>query len=71
VLGSKNLRFLDSDRVKSWRWECLDGGYNFKRRKPLNSDTNTVVPQNASVLVFHGQPKPINLQDPLIVQHWQ
>ena len=71
AVGDKHLRFLDSNQVKSWRWECLDGGHNFKRRRLLTSDTNTVIPENTSVLVFHGQPKPINLQDPVILQHWQ
>ena len=71
AVGDKNLRFFDSNQVKSWRWECLDGGNNFKRRRPLTGDTNTVIPENTSVLVFHGQPKPNNLQDPVILQHWQ
>lgn len=71
ALEHKNLRFLDSKLVKSWRWECLDGGHNFRRRQPLTQNTNTIVPENTSILVFHGQPKPKNLQDAVILQHWQ
>jgi hypothetical protein len=71
TVDNKQVRFLDSERVKSWRWECLDGGYNFKKRNHQFTGNNTVIPQNTDILVFHGQPKPIDLQDFTILQHWQ
>jgi len=71
TIKNSEVRYLDSDRVKSWRWECLDGGYNFKRRNFQLSSASTVIPQNTDILVFHGNPKPADLQDPVVQQHWK
>jgi hypothetical protein len=67
----ESLRFLDPERILSWRWQCLGNGYNFKRRNYQNSDAVTYIPTGTSVMVFHGQPKPADLTDPAITQHWQ
>lgn len=71
VIDSSQLRFLDSARIKSWRWECLEGGYNFHQKNTQILDKKTIVPPNASVMVFHGQPKPADLQDIMIKHHWR
>lgn len=70
-LGSKNFRFINTDRVKSWRWQCLNGGYNFKQRTYQTPDSGTQIPDNTSILVFHGKPKPDQITDPVVVHHWQ
>jgi hypothetical protein len=64
-------RFLDVDRVKSWRWQCLDGGYNFAQKRHLLPNTGTTLLPPTSVLVFHGRPKPDKITDSVIIQHWQ
>jgi hypothetical protein len=68
---SVEQRFFDPTRIKSWRWQCLDGGYNFQTRKYLHPNTGTHFPTDTSILVFHGKPKPVDLTDPLILQHWK
>jgi hypothetical protein len=68
---AKDLRFLDPTRILSWRWQCQGNGYNFKRRNYQSSDSVTHIPTGTSVMVFHGQPKPADLTDPAITQHWQ
>jgi hypothetical protein len=68
---ANDLRFLDLTQILSWRWQCLGNGYNFKRRNYQSADAVTHIPAGASVLVFHGQPKPADLTDPVIVQHWR
>jgi len=70
-MEQNDMRFLDSERIKSWRWQCLDGGYNFTRRKHLNPRGGTTVTDKTSVLVFHGNPKPADLHDSFIIQHWK
>jgi hypothetical protein len=67
----KDLRFLNPERIVSWRWQCLGNGYNFKRRNYQNSDAVTHIPTGTSVMVFHGQPKPDKIQDSVIIQHWK
>jgi hypothetical protein len=71
VISQNERRLFDPERVKSWRWECLDGGYNFTQRRYLAPHTGTIIPEKTSVLVFHGKPKPGEVTDSLIVQHWQ
>ena len=64
-------RFFDQNRVKSWRWQCLDGGYNFDKKKHINPGTGTELADMTSILVCHGKPKPSETTDPTIVQHWK
>jgi len=71
TIENSHVRYLDSERVKSWRWECLDGGYNFKRRNYQSAGLNTIIPSQTDILVFHGHPKPVDLQDPVIAKHWK
>lgn len=68
---NKELRFLDPTQIVSWRWQCLGSGYNFKQRSYQISDLVTHVPIGSSVLIFHGHPKPADLDDPVIKFHWQ
>jgi hypothetical protein len=64
-------RFFHTEWVKSWRWQCLDGGYNFSRRKYLSPGTGTTVDKDTSILVFHGSPKPHEITDAAILTRWQ
>jgi len=71
IIAPAKRQFFDIERVKSWRWQCLDGGYNFIQKRHLRPNTGTTVLDPTSVLIFHGKPKPSEIQDPVIVQHWQ
>jgi lipopolysaccharide biosynthesis glycosyltransferase len=71
VISEFDRRFLNPACVQSWRWQCLDGGYNFKQRIYQNPGAGTVLTQNTSVLVFHGQPKPSEVSDPVVKEHWR
>jgi hypothetical protein len=71
AVDPSQLRFLDQQRVKSWRWQCLDGGYNFKKRMYQTPNSGTVISNNDSVLIFHGKPKPSEITDPIILYHWK
>ena len=63
-------QFLDDRCVQSWRWQAHDGGWDFRTRKPKSPGLGTVIDDNVSVLIFHGKPKPHQIEDPLIAQHW-
>ena len=63
-------QFLDDRRVQSWRWQAHDGGWDFRTRKPRALGTGTKLDQGVSVLVFHGKPKPHQIDDAVIEQHW-
>lgn len=70
IIDSKR-RFFDQERVKSWRWQCFDGGYNFDKKRHITPGTGTAFLDPTSVLIFHGNPKPADVTDSLIVQHWR
>ena len=70
VITQDKRRFLDERLIRSWKWECLDGGWDFKRRKHYDPNTGTRL-DGAGVLVFHGRPNPAEVQDPVILQHWK
>jgi len=68
VLNMSQRRYLE--RIHSWRWQCWDGGYNFRKRTWNQPGAGTNI-QNTDILVFHGQPKPQDVQDPVIMEHWR
>jgi hypothetical protein len=67
----KERKFFDTNRVQSWRWQCLDGGYDFRKRKHYAPGSGTQLLPTTSIMVFHGQPKPEQTTDLIIQQHWQ
>lgn len=58
-------------QVQSWRWQCLDGGYNFAQKRYLKPNTGTYIDPAVSVLIFHGSPKPEQITDSVVSEHWQ
>jgi len=70
ALGPNRIHYFDQSQVQSWRWQCWDGGYDFSRRAHRLPGLGTQIPPNASVLVFHGNPKPHKITDPEIVKLW-
>lgn len=66
-----NIRYLDSSKIQSWRWQAYNGGTEFPSRQYRTPGTGTHMDQDVAVLVFHGQPKPHELlTDDVIKQHW-
>jgi hypothetical protein len=72
TIRQQEIRYLDSARIKSWKWECVDGGLDLKRKKHNNvDDYSTSITADTDILIFHGQPKPDNTQDATVIQHWR
>ena len=71
VLDVNQRRFFDDAHFESFRWQCLDGGYDFFKRRHLQPGKGVVIQPDTSVVVFHGSPKPHESTDPLIKQLWQ
>lgn len=69
VLANRNLRYVNPEHVISWRWQASQGGYDFQRKTWYRPGAGTDI-KNSSILVFHGNPKPHEIQDPVIQQHW-
>lgn len=71
LIPVEKRRFFNTNWVKSWRWQCFDGGFNFSKRKYLAPGTGTTMSDDTSILVFHGTPKPHEITDPVVLVHWQ
>lgn len=67
----ESRRYFNTEAVCSWRWQCKDGGYDFKTRRYYLPNTGSNVSENTHVLIFHGDPKPEKVPDPLVLQHWR
>lgn len=70
IIPENQRRFFDPARVVSWRWQCLDGGYNFTKRRHITPGTGTKIPNSTSILIFHGNPKPDQVVDSEVLAHW-
>jgi hypothetical protein len=71
VITTKHKRFWPDQHFQSWRWQVQEGGYDFARRQHRAPGTAAQVDPDASVIVFHGQPKPHQINDPIVAAHWR
>ena len=71
VLGHNRIRYLEDSQIQSWRWQCLDGGYDFNTRRHKIPGQGTQIPGSTSVLVFHGRPKPHEINDKVVQDLWR
>jgi hypothetical protein len=63
-------RFFEDRYFESYRWQALDGGYDFKNRKHFCPDSGFKIKPETAVLVFHGTPKPHQIKTPEIQRLW-
>ena len=75
IFASAQKQFVTwpSTWAKSYKWEIRNKTdlevYNNKYR--FKSIANPAVSSDTSVLVFHGDPKPHETDDPIIVENWR
>jgi hypothetical protein len=70
VLTDKYLRFMPEHLVKSWRWQIKDGGMDMRSRVYRRPDAGSVLDPDTAVMIFHGSPKPHEVQDPVVQKLW-
>ena len=63
--------YLPEDRVRSWRWQVLDGGYDHRLKAYRTPGTGPEITEQDCVIVFHGDPKPAQVDYPQILTHWR
>jgi len=71
VLKPNQRRFFPEKSALSWRWQALDGGLDPYKRLHHHPGLGTQFGPETSLLIFHGQPKPDQVQDPVIKKHWR
>jgi len=70
VLPPAEIGFFDQQKVVSYRWQIKDGGWDNRRRVYKQPGAGDVLPLGAAIAVFHGSPKPHELQQSRIMAHW-
>ena len=70
-LDLSQLRFFEDRYFQSYRWQCLDGGYDFRYRRHREPGTGVKIAPDTAVVVFHGSPNPHQVQDPVITELWR
>jgi hypothetical protein len=71
LLQHQSYCYFDRNRVKSWRWQAHNGGLDMKTRLYRKLNSGTMIDKDTSFLIFHGRPKPQDIADPTVQQHWQ
>lgn len=62
--------FWPDDLAMSWKWECWRSG-KINNDKYRSDKLQTFIKRETRLLVFHGQPKPEQCEDPKMVSLWQ
>lgn len=69
-LSEGQRQFFPLEFIKSWRWEIKDGGFNFKTRMYKRPGIGSMLDSRTKIMVFHGNPKPHEIADPIIQTLW-
>jgi hypothetical protein len=70
TISYNRRRFFDDHQFESYRWQVLDGGYDFVRRRHKTPGSGSQITDRTSVIVFHGKPKPHQVTDKLVQSLW-
>jgi hypothetical protein len=70
-ISVEKRRFFEDRYFESYRWQCLDGGFDFARRAYKTPGSGVTIQPETAVVVFHGQPKPHQVKDPQILELWK
>lgn len=70
VIDHEQRRFFPDANFQSWRWSAWQGGMDFRERRYRAPGQPAQIKPGVSVLVFHGHPKPHEVNDPVVRQFW-
>jgi len=71
AVPSNQKRFVELNKVQSWRWQTWEGGIDPRTKKTKLPGSGPNLGVDTAVLVFHGQPNPHEINCPVIAQHWR
>lgn len=69
-LSVNQRRFFEDRYFQSYRWQVQEGGYDFSRRVHRAPGSGATIAPDTAVVVFHGNPKPHTVTDPVIQRLW-
>jgi hypothetical protein len=69
----KEIEFYPDDWIRSYKWEIRNRSelLGLGPRSVFKEVRNPTIPENTSVLAFHGYPHIHSVQDPVILENWR
>lgn len=72
-LGRGQIKFWPKEWIQSYKWEIrsrdeIEVKHGVRRFKTVK---DVAIPKDCCVVVFHGEPKPEDIQDRFVVDNWQ
>ena len=72
-IAKDRIKFWPDEWLMSYKWELrerneltrINGTFQFKNIR------NPRIPKECSVVVFHGDPKPQDIEDPFVIDNWK
>jgi hypothetical protein len=71
VIDYNDRRYFEDKFFQSYRWQVAEGGWDFKHRRPNFPGSGISVGQDCTMVVFHGNPKPHQINNELTVKFWK
>ena len=63
---------IPDGKIASYRWEVLHGGMDMRTRAyPHRREIDVLIDPDTSIVVFHGDPKPHQLDNNILKQYWR
>lgn len=68
-----NVAFWPDEWCQSYKWEVRNRGeiVGVGRDRKFATVAEPIIKEQTRILVFHGDPKPDQVQDPIVVDNWQ
>lgn len=73
-MSKDRIRFFPDEWIQSYKWEVRsrDDLVQTNGQRKFKTDDHVIRPNlECSVLVFHGEPKPKDVKDQFVVDHWR
>lgn len=69
----KNFCFWPDAWMQSYKWEVRNRQdvVRIDNKRVFKNITNPIIRPDTKMLVFHGDPKPSEVKDPIVVDNWQ
>jgi hypothetical protein len=72
-IAKSRITFWPESWIQSYKWEIRDRNDTIFQngKRSFRSIKNPKIPDSCCVCVFHGDPKPEDVQDPFVVDNWR
>lgn len=73
-VAGTGITYWPDSWIQSYKWEIRsrkEVDFGQKANRTFRTIANPVIPADCCMTIFHGDPKPENVQDPYVVDNWK